>query len=61
MVETETPASDMAVGLAALFVLVAAAGALVTYLSPGGPLAGWGFAAAMTAGALAVAAIHVYW
>ena len=61
MVETETPASDMSLGLATLFVLIAAAGALVTYLSPAVPLAGWGFAAAMTAGALAVAALHLYW
>ena len=60
MVETETPASDMAVGLGALFVLVAAAGALVTYLSPDTVLSGWGFATAMAAGALAVAAIHLY-
>ena len=61
MVETETPASDMSIGLAALFVLAAAAGALVTYLTPDLPLAGWGFAAAMVAGTLAVAAIHLYW
>lgn len=60
MVETETPASDMSVGLATLFVLIAAAGALITFLSPAVPLAGWGFAAAMTAGALAVAAVHLY-
>lgn len=61
MAETETPASDMSVGLATLFVLIAAAGALLTFLSPAVPLAGWGFAAAMTAGALAVAAVHLYW
>lgn len=61
MVETETSTSDMSIGLATLFVLLAAAGALLTYLSPGVPLAGWGFAAAMTAGALAIAAIHLYW
>lgn len=61
MVETDTSASDMAVGLGAVFVLVAAGASLVTYLTPGDPLSGWGFAAAMLAGALAVAAIHLYW
>lgn len=61
MVETNTSTTDMSIGLGVLFVLIAAMGALLTYVSPGEPLAGWGFALAMVAGAMAIAAIQIYW
>lgn len=61
MVGTDTSETDMSIGLGVLFVIVAAIGALLMYLSPGDPMAGWGFALTMIAGALAVVAIQLYW
>ncbi|EFW93048.1 hypothetical protein ZOD2009_04272 [Haladaptatus paucihalophilus DX253] len=50
----------MGTGLSVLFVLLAIAGAAVTFVTPGTETAAWGFAAAMIAGVLAVAASHLY-
>ncbi|PSQ44943.1 hypothetical protein BRD15_12980 [Halobacteriales archaeon SW_6_65_15] len=61
MAEHETVASDMGIGLATLFTLLAVAATVAMFVAPGTELAAWGFAAAVTAGVLAVAAIHVYW
>lgn len=55
MVERATR-SDRGLGAALALGLVAAGGALLMALNPSGPLAGWGFAAAMLAGSLAVVA-----
>ena len=52
--------SDMGTGLATLLSMLAGAGAVAAYLSPGGTTAAWGFAVAMVAASLAVVAIHVY-
>lgn len=60
--ETAT-GSDKAVGLTVLFGLLglAAAGAMLAGgMAHDQLLAAWGFAAAMVAGVLAVAAVHVY-
>jgi hypothetical protein len=51
----------MGIGLATLFTLLAVAATVAMFVAPGTELAAWGFAAAVTAGVLAVAAIHVYW
>lgn len=60
MVETGRR-SDMGVGLAALFGLLGLGGVLVMYLySHSHLLAGWGFAVAMFAATVAIAAIHLY-
>lgn len=54
-------ASDKAVGLGLLFGLLAVGGAMVMFvLSTEQVLAGWGFALAIVAGALAIGAIHVF-
>lgn len=53
-------ASEMGVGMALLLGILAAGAAGASYLGQGTELAAWGFAAAMTLGVLAVAAIHVY-
>lgn len=56
-------ASDKAVGLGVLFAVLGLVGALVMYVGAVGHdqvAAGWGFALAMTAGALLVTALHVY-
>lgn len=52
--------TDMGLGLGLAFGALAVGGALVSLLAPGTEIAAWGFAAAMTLGALAVAALHVY-
>lgn len=60
--ETER-AADRAVGLGALFGALALLGAFVMYVGAVGHdqiVAGWGFALAMTAGSLVVAALHGY-
>ena len=51
---------DRGVGLGIALGVVAALGALVTFLYPDVALAGWGFAIAITAAALAVVAVQVY-
>lgn len=56
-------ADDRAVGVGALFGALGVVGALVMYIGAVGHdqiVAGWGFALAMTAGALLVAALHGY-
>lgn len=60
---TETAASDMEVGLGLAFALLGLVGAVTMYLAAGAhaqTLSGWGFALAMVAGALSIAAYHVY-
>jgi len=47
-------------GTAVLLSLVAVGGALLMYLEGGEPLAGWGFAVAMVAASLAVAAVQLW-
>ena len=61
MAEHETVATDKGIGLATLFTLLAAVAAVAMFAVPGTELAAWGFAVAMLAGVLAVAAVHVYW
>jgi len=61
MADHETVSTDKGIGLATLFTLLAVAGAGAMLLAPGGQLAAWGFAGAMVAGALAVAAVHLFW
>lgn len=61
MAEHETVGTDKGIGLATLFTLVAAAAAIAMFVAPGTGVAAWGFAAAMLAGVLAVAAVHLYW
>lgn len=56
-------AADRAVGLGVASGALALLGAVVMYVGGVGHeqvVAGWGFALAMTAGALVVAALHVY-
>ncbi|GKZ12447.1 MULTISPECIES: DUF7525 family protein [Haladaptatus] len=60
MAGTQAVTTDMGTGLSVLFVLLAIAGAAVTFVTPGTETAAWGFAAAMIAGVLAVAASHLY-
>ncbi|WP_458205299.1 DUF7525 family protein [Haladaptatus sp. NG-SE-30] len=60
MAGTQAVSTDMGVGLSVLFTLVAVAGAALTFVTPGTETAAWGFATAVTAGVLAVAANHVY-
>jgi hypothetical protein len=52
--------SDKGTGLVILFGALALCGAGVMAVGHGTPTAGYGFAAAMVAAALAVVAIHVY-
>ncbi|MFC4552195.1 MULTISPECIES: DUF7525 family protein [Halorussus] len=61
MAEHETVSSDMGIGLATLFTLLATAATVAMVVTPGTEIAAWGFAAAMTAGVFAVAAVHLYW
>ena len=61
MAGNQTVRSDMGVGLAVLFTLVACAAAAVAFVNPGTVTAAWGFAAAMVTGVLAIAAVHLYW
>lgn len=60
MAENQQVATDKGIGLAVLFTLLAVGGAFAVFLSPETAVAGWGFAAAMVSGCLAVAAIHLY-
>lgn len=52
--------TDMGIGLAALLSAIALVAAVAVYLSPGGIVAGGGFAVAMVAAGIAVAAVHAY-
>lgn len=60
MAGTQTVTTDMGLGLSVLFILVAVAGAALTFTMPGTETAAWGFAAAMVAGVLSIAASHLY-
>ncbi|PSP86891.1 hypothetical protein BRC90_11755 [Halobacteriales archaeon QS_4_69_34] len=55
----DSTSTDRGVGVAVLFALLGLAGALVMYVAPTQVVAGWAFAAAMVAGTVLVAAIHV--
>ena len=61
MAEHETGATDKGIGLATLFTLLAAGATIAMFVEPGSELAAWGFAGAVTAGALAVSAVHLFW
>ena len=53
--------SDKSLGLGLVFGMLAAVGALVMFVeSADHLLAGWGFALAMLAGSVAIAAIHIF-
>ena len=59
---TETVATDRGVGLTVLFGILCLAGAVVAFvagLTADQIIAGWGFAAAILAGALAVGTLHL--
>ncbi|PSQ29298.1 hypothetical protein BRD03_00770 [Halobacteriales archaeon QS_9_68_17] len=58
---TDSVATDEGIGFAMLFSLLAAVGAVGTFVGAPEQAAAWGFAAAMLFAALAVAYIHVYW
>lgn len=58
--ERTVAASDKRIGFGLLFGLLAAGGALVTFVLPGGIAGAWGFATAVAAAMLAVVALHVY-
>ena len=60
---TETASrSDKGVGLGILFGLLGVGGAVgMLVFASDHLIAGWSFALAMVAGALAIAAIHLYW
>lgn len=62
MAETAT-GSDMGIGVAMLFGLLGIACAVVMYVAAVGhnqTLSGWGFAGAMIAGTILIAAVHLY-
>lgn len=61
MAEHETVGTDKGIGLATLFTLLAVGASLAMLASPGTEIAAWAFAGAVTAGVLAVAAVHLYW
>mgnify|MGYP000286004433 CR=1 FL=1 len=52
--------SEKGVGATVILSLIALGGAVVMYVGAGDPLSGWGFAAAMLAGSLAVVAAHLW-
>ena len=59
---TESVTTDRSVGLSVLFGVLCLAGGIVAFvagLTDDQILAGWGFAAAILAGALAVGALHL--
>lgn len=59
---TETVTTDRSVGLTVLFAVLCLAGGVVAFvagLTDDQVIAGWGFAAAILAGALAVGALHL--
>ena len=57
---TESTGSEKRIGTTVLFSLIAVGGALLMYLGAGEVLSGWGFAVAMLAGAIAVAAVQLW-
>lgn len=52
--------SDMSIGLSVMLGLLAIGGAALMFAAPSTVTGAWGFAAAMTLGALLVVALHVY-
>ena len=52
--------ADRGIGYAVALGLVAVGGALTMFLNAGSPVAGYGFAVAMLAAALAVMAVQLY-
>lgn len=59
----QSTVSDKGVGLTVLFALLGVGGAVVMFsagMAHDQLLSGWGFAGAMVAGTLAIAATHVY-
>jgi hypothetical protein len=56
---TDSASTDRGVGVAVLFALLGLAGALAMYVAPTQVVSGWAFAAAMVAGTVLVAAIHL--
>jgi hypothetical protein len=56
----ESTVSEKGMGTAIALSLMAVGGAVLMYLEAGEPLAGWGFAVAMLAGALAVVAVQLW-
>ena len=57
---TESAGSEKGTGTAIVLSLVTVGGALLMYLGAGEPLAGWGFAGAMLAGAIAVVTVQLW-
>ena len=57
---TESMESDKGIGLAVLLTALGLVGAGLTYQGAGEELSGWGFALAMVAGMLLVAAIQAF-
>jgi hypothetical protein len=51
--------SDVSIGLALVLGVLAVGSAMVTLFAPGTVVAGFGFAGAMTLGALLIVALHV--
>ncbi|QCJ48136.1 MULTISPECIES: DUF7525 family protein [Haloprofundus] len=57
---TQTTQTDMGIGVAMLFSVLALVGAAVMLVGPDQLTQAWGFAGAMVAASLAVVAVHVY-
>jgi hypothetical protein len=57
---TQQAGTDMGIGLALLFAALGVVGTLAMFLGAPDALSAYGFAAAVTFGALAVVALHVY-
>ncbi|KZN23473.1 hypothetical protein A4G99_11155 [Haladaptatus sp. R4] len=60
MAGSQSGTTDMGIGLSLVFIFLAVASAALSFLTPGTVTAAWGFAAAVTAGVLAIAASHLY-
>jgi hypothetical protein len=57
---TEATQSDVSIGLALVFSVIALAGAGVMFAGPGQQVKAWGFAGAMVAASLAVVFVHLF-
>jgi len=57
---TDTGRSDLSIGMTVVLGALALVAAAVQYAGAGTELGAWGFAAAMTIGALLVVALHAY-
>lgn len=60
MADVHESQSDRGIGVTLILSAVTVGGAVLMYATPESQLAGWGFALAMVAGSLAVAAASVY-